>query len=123
MKRLDPVYTNACPNCGGPISASRLEKGLPCAKCLPKPVYGGVIEVAEELIARGTLKGYVWLYDLERRFQDFGVFFQAKTGSSLWSAQASWARRLLSMENMAIIAPTGVGKTTLLLAYASYRVV
>ncbi len=123
MKRLDPVYTNACPNCGGPISASRLEKGLPCAKCLPKPVYGGVIEVAEELIARGTLKGYVWLYDLERRFQDFRVFFQAKTGSSLWSAQASWARRLLSMESMAIIAPTGVGKTTLLQAYASYRVV
>ncbi|NPB05834.1 MAG: hypothetical protein GXO08_05600, partial [Aquificae bacterium] len=32
------IFEKSCPNCGGPISDRRLEKGLPCSKCLPKPV-------------------------------------------------------------------------------------
>ncbi|MCE4600773.1 MAG: reverse gyrase [Desulfurococcales archaeon] len=122
MKRLDPIFKTSCPNCGGPISAERLEKGLPCEACLPNATAGTVTEIAQSLAKRGVLKGYLWLYDLAERFDDFKVFFEARVGSSLWSAQASWAKRLLSLESLAIIAPTGVGKSTLLQAYASYRV-
>jgi len=121
MRRLDPVFRGACPNCGGPIRASRLEKGLPCRVCLPSEVPGGVEEIAEALAKRGRLRGYLWLYDLEDRFREFKAFFEARTGSSLWSAQRSWARRLLALDSIAIIAPTGVGKTTLLQAYSLYR--
>ena len=122
MKRLDPVFKTSCPNCGGEISAERLEKGLPCERCLPGYVAGGVSEIAEALAKRGTLKAYLWLYDLEERFNDFKIYFEARVGSSLWSAQISWAKRLLSLESLAIIAPTGVGKSTLLQTYAAYRI-
>jgi len=123
VRRLDPVYRSMCPNCGGSISASRLSLGLPCASCYPREAPADVEEVAEELRARGRLLGYYWLYDLERRFRDFSAFFEARTGSSLWSAQRSWARRLLAMDSLAIIAPTGVGKSTLLQVYSAYRVI
>lgn len=122
MKRLDPLFKASCPNCGGEITAERLEKGLPCERCLPTYVSGGVSEIAEALASRGSLKGYLWLYDLEEKFNDFKIYFEARVGSSLWSAQASWAKRLLSLESLAIIAPTGVGKSTLVQAYASYRI-
>ena len=119
--RLDPVYKAMCPNCGGDIAASRLERGLPCAACYPGERPSGVEEIARELASRERLWGYLWLYDLEVEYSEFSRFFEKKTGSSLWSAQRSWARRLLSLESLAIIAPTGVGKTTLLQAYASFR--
>ena len=122
MKGLDPVYRGLCPNCGGPIRAERLEKGLPCASCYPWEAPASVEEIAKRLAERGRLRGYLWLYDLESRYSDFKVYFEARTGSSLWSAQRSWARRLLALESLAIIAPTGVGKTTLLMVYAAYRV-
>ena len=122
MKGLDPVYRGLCPNCGGPIRAERLRKGLPCASCYPWEAPASVEEVARRLAERGRLQGYLWLYDLESRYSDFKAYFEARTGSSLWSAQRSWARRLLALESLAIIAPTGVGKTTLLMVYAAYRV-
>ncbi|MFN4308924.1 hypothetical protein, partial [Sulfurihydrogenibium azorense] len=29
------IFEKLCPNCHGEISSYRLEKGLPCKKCLP----------------------------------------------------------------------------------------
>lgn len=117
-----PKYRRACPNCGGEASAERLSKGLPCAACLPEPPKSiDVTGVAAALARKGSLAGYTWLYALETEYRDFSKYFNEKTGSTLWSAQRSWARRLLGLESMAIIAPTGVGKTTLLTVYASYR--
>ena len=119
---VKPVYRHACPNCGGPAEAERLEKGLPCTRCLPvEPSELSVRGIAEALAARGTLAGYAWLHALEDEYEAFARFFEEKTGSRPWSAQRSWARRLLALESMAIIAPTGVGKTTLLTVYAAYR--
>ncbi|GAB6148028.1 reverse gyrase [Stetteria hydrogenophila] len=119
---ITPRYRGACPNCGGKISAERLSKGLPCSACLPEPPRSASVEsVARALSRRGALAGYAWLYALEEAYKDFSAYFRGKTGSSLWSAQKSWARRLLRLESMAIIAPTGVGKTTLLSVYAAYR--
>ena len=121
MPGIEPIMRAMCPNCGGPISASRLEEGLPCERCLPSPTYGGPETIGEELARKGTLQGYAWVYELEREFNEFKAFFESRTGSPMWSAQASWARRLLMLDSLAIIAPTGVGKTTLLMVYAVYR--
>ena len=122
--RLAPRYRWSCPNCGGDAEAGRLAEGLPCSLCLPDPpAGGGVGEIAAALASRGSLAGYAWLYALEVEYSDFAGYFREKTGSEPWSAQRSWARRLLALESMAIIAPTGVGKTTLLTVYAAYRAV
>ncbi len=119
---LEPLYRWSCPNCGGPIEASRLEEGLPCSRCLPEPPRRrGLLDVARALEARGALRGYAWLAHLEREYREFEAYFREKTGSRLWSAQRSWARRLLSLDSIEIVAPTGVGKTTLLSVYSAYR--
>ncbi|MEB3765607.1 MAG: reverse gyrase [Desulfurococcales archaeon] len=121
MHGIEPVLDKMCPNCGGPISAERLERGLPCKRCLPSDNYYTVEEIGKALEARGTLLNYAWVYALEKEYEKFRIFFAKKTKSELWSAQKSWAKRLLLLDSMAIIAPTGVGKTTLLSVYAVYR--
>ncbi|MCE4606183.1 MAG: reverse gyrase, partial [Desulfurococcales archaeon] len=110
-----------CPNCGGPITAERLEKGLPCERCLPNPVKGGVGEVYRALRENGVTGRYSLLWIQEREYERFREFFEKANGSSLWSAQTSWAKRLLNGQSFAIIAPTGVGKSTLLMTYAVYK--
>ncbi len=116
-----PKYKWSCPNCGGTISADRLEKGLPCSNCLPNiPKDINIKNITKVLASRGKLKGYAWLYQLNIDYEDFERFFLEKTGYRLWSAQRGWARRLLMLESLEIVAPTGVGKTTLLSAYATY---
>ncbi len=119
---ITPVYRGMCPNCGGPIGADRLAEGLPCRSCLPRASPGSVEEVAEQLRSRGALRGYGWLYMLEAEYRRFEEYFVSKVGMRPWSAQRSWARRLLMGDSMAIIAPTGVGKSTLLSVYTGFRV-
>ncbi len=119
---LEPVYRRMCPNCGGDIEAGRLAAGLPCRSCLPGEVQGGVYEIAGELERLGRLRGYSWLYMLESEYRRFEEYFHSKVGMKPWSAQRSWARRLLMGDSLAIIAPTGVGKSTLLSVYTGYRV-
>ena len=115
------VYRGSCPNCGGVIEEDRLVKGLPCSRCLPRPPEEVTIgSIARSLKANGALRGYYWIWSLEERFRDFEGYFRSKTGSLMWSAQKSWARRLLKGESLAIIAPTGVGKSTLLGVYSAY---
>ena len=130
MTLLAPVFHHACPNCGGPIDAQRLEKGLPCTRCAPEidyslieklDYYDLVTFVGELLAKNGRLEGYWYLYSSVQQLKDFEKFFERLTGSSLWSAQRTWAKRLLQNESLAIVAPTGVGKTTLLSVYALYR--
>ncbi|MGC9210351.1 MAG: reverse gyrase [Acidilobus sp.] len=122
MPRLEPIYKGLCPNCGREISAERLARGLPCAACLPEePKEADPITVWNMLKARGVEGAYMYLYLLEKAFKDFSSYFEDKYGFSLSSAQRSWARRLLRLESFSIVAPTGVGKTTLLMAYAAYR--
>ena len=116
-----PILSNGCPNCGGPITAERLEKGLPCERCLPQPVEGGVREIYRALRENGTAGRYSILWIQEKEYERFRDFFRKANGGDLWSAQRSWAKRLLNGQSFAIIAPTGVGKSTLLMTYAVYR--
>ncbi|WP_194840464.1 reverse gyrase [Hyperthermus butylicus] len=124
---LRPVYHAACPNCGGPISAVRLVEGLPCVQCLPTvgelstDYYERIETIGRLLAENGRLRGYWYLYSSTSQLREFEEFFEKLTGHKLWSAQRTWAKRMLQGESIAIVAPTGVGKTTLLSVYAVYR--
>ncbi len=122
------VYEPGCPNCGGPVGEDRLEAGLPCPHCIPNPPSNlpEGFEERVELIGRilastGRLNGYWYLYTAVKRLKSFEEFFKELVGSRLWSAQRTWAQRLLMGESLALVAPTGVGKTTLLTIYSLYR--
>nr|MEB3859738.1 reverse gyrase [Desulfurococcales archaeon] len=125
LRGINPVYRGMCPNCGGDISGSRLYNGLPCESCLSSEELASIDgsgSIVKSIARKGALRGYKWLYLLEREFSRFSSYFRAKTGKSLWSAQRMWAKKLLSHNSLAIIAPTGVGKSTLLMVYMAYRV-
>ncbi len=116
------IIKGMCPNCGGPISEGRLLKGLPCRRCLPDE-YLSLVEsngLREVLGKIGHVKGLVDIFLLEDELKEFSEFFKRVLGKSLWSIQLAWARRMLSGESFALIAPTGVGKTTLLQTYALF---
>ena len=127
MARLLLAYEAGCPNCGGRADEERLERGLPCRTCLPEDVSADdfeerVLLVGALLRARGALKGYWYMHAAVSRLREFEAFFRRVTGGhGLWSAQRTWAQRLLMGESLALVAPTGVGKTTLLMAYSVYR--
>ncbi len=128
---ISAIYEKLCPNCGGTIESERLEKGLPCTRCIPNDsklvntlsrarFERKVRFIKSSLKKNGVLKDYWFIGSLIEQLSDFESFAKS-LGYELWSAQRSWAKRLLGYESFAIIAPTGVGKTTLLLLYALYR--
>ncbi len=117
------IIKGMCPNCGGPISERRLAAGLPCNKCLPEKYVKRVkVEGLRNVITElGKVKGLVNMFLLEDELRDFEEYFNKLTGKNFWSIQKAWARRILAGESFALIAPTGVGKTTLLQTYALFR--
>ena len=121
VQRLVAIYQHLCPNCRGDIDEDRLEHKLPCRECLPSPPNNKCYDkktIGELLKKNRRLKGYRLIYELEVKLEEFQQFFKSVTGNSLWPAQRLWAKRLLQGESFAIIAPTGVGKTTLLETYS-----
>jgi len=120
------IYKGLCPNCGGVINEWRLRHGLPCSECIDDTLLQSSQisskEYVKELLLNSRKLGRYWrILSLEEDLREFDDFFYEVTGKRLWSIQKSWAKRLLSNESFALIAPTGVGKTTLLLTYALYR--
>lgn len=76
-----------------------------CYRPTPRP--GGFKQLINELF--------------ENDLEDFIEFFKTVTGGlSPWGAQRGWAKRLISGENTVLVAPTGIGKSTLLIVYALY---
>ena len=121
------IFVSACPNCGGMITSSRLERGLPCEKCLPEPVDPVTHSIEEwhslvalQLDRQGTLSRYREIVNLEDKAKEFVNIFHSLTSREPWSAQLTWAKRCLRGESFSIIAPTGVGKTTFLSVLAVY---
>lgn len=58
---------------------------------------------------------------LNKEVENFVDFFIGVTGFNPWSLQRYWIKRLISGESFAMVAPTGVGKSTLLAVYALYK--
>ena len=123
METVHAYFKGVCPNCDGEISDLRLSMGAPCNLCLPVEDEKLIQDFKkEDLISfkkniLSFLKKFETLKNYEKRlFLDVEVeklddlFFKA-FHSRLWSAQRTWARRLLSGKSFTIIAPTGMGKT------------
>ena len=114
---MEARFSGLCPNCGGDIVAERLAAGLPCDRCLPRADHG---EPCEVLVERGTLAAYARVCRLRAEAARFREFFARVVGSPPWSLQLAWAKRVFLGRSFAILAPTGVGKTTFGLAMAAY---
>ncbi len=115
---LNTIFQRLCPNCGGDIESVRLFKGAPCSKCLP-----GIVDCKDLLLAlleEGGLKGMAQQLLVRDELERFEEMFFKATGYKLWNIQRAWAKRLIMGESFALIAPTGVGKTTLLAVYALF---
>ncbi|MGC8996287.1 MAG: reverse gyrase [Fervidicoccaceae archaeon] len=122
MEKQLGIYMNQCPNCGGPISDARLNKGLVCEKCLPK-VDREVTpkELLLLLYRKGSLKELKSRYEIEKETDNFMDLFEKAVGWPPWSSQITWAKRVLQGTSFSIIAPTGVGKTVFGLIMALYQ--
>ena len=116
------VYLKSCPNCGGAISDSRLSAGLPCGSCIPRSYLGLLGRETTYSVMRklGTLRRYEELERAERTFQELVELFRRAVGSEPWGIQRLWLRRLSRGTSFAMLAPTGVGKTTLGVVAAIY---
>ena len=120
------IFKKLCPNCAGDIGSSRLERGLPCSKCLPKLPEGSenvpisIESLCAELKEAGRLKEYARFCEIEKASNAFAEFFTSAIGSEPWSLQVTWAKRVLAKRSFAILAPTGVGKTTFGIVAASF---
>jgi len=128
---MKALFRQACPNCRGDVGDDRLLLGLPCSKCLSADEVGEVLRkveeggdlkalVVEKLREKGALKRYREVASAYLNVKEFEEFFKRATGLSLWSAQRTWARRVLSKCSFAVVAPTGVGKTVFGLAMAVF---
>lgn len=106
---LSARYLHYCPNCRGPILEERLRAGLACSRCQPTP--------------ESPLKQPGLLVEHHRRRQqlnDWCAFFESRVGLSPWPLQKTWAARVISGRSFAMVAPTGIGKTTFGLLTAAW---
>ncbi|MDI6851902.1 MAG: reverse gyrase [bacterium] len=110
---IKSVFKNLCPNCGGDISAERLYGGLVCERCLPSEIKGDLCQELEH----GKFK---ILCEIRREVQNWKNFFKKCIGSEPWSLQTTWAMRFFLDRSFALLAPTGVGKTSFGLSLAAY---
>lgn len=55
---------------------------------------------------------YSEVCELLEREEQFIEFFTEKVGNPPWSLQKLWTKRIFQRQSFAIVAPTGVGKTT-----------
>lgn len=107
---IKAIFRGLCPNCNGDIPSDRLEKGLPCERCLPS-------ETASEFVIKGTLSDFLKLKGVEKEWiEHFSRYMQSRP----WSLQVAWARRVLLGRSFALLAPTGVGKTSFGISMSSF---
>ena len=115
-------YLFGCPNCGGPIDADRLLRGLPCEKCLPGVGESLDIKTIYDLLIRNsTLKNYAELYYNLETYEEIESLFRRIVGKEPWPLQKYWLKKLVRGESFSLSAPTGIGKTTTLMVYSVYR--
>ncbi len=116
------IYLNLCINCGGAIEDYRAIHRNACPKCMKVSDLVYVNEI-EELTRYVNVNSSGYLYNivaLQRFVKDFEEFFIKCIGAPPWSLERSWAFRVAQKQSFAMIAPTGVGKTTFGLIISIY---
>ncbi len=108
------IYKNMCPNCGGDITSERLFKGLVCENCLPEEINRKELC---DLLGYGKFTDVCHLWE---KVRDFKQFFKEIIKNDLWSIQETWATRFFMNISYALLAPTGIGKTTFGLVLSRY---
>ncbi len=108
------IYKKMCPNCGGDITSDRLIKGLVCKNCLPEQV------PREELCEFLGYGQFLKVCELWKKIKDFSDYFESILKNPLWSVQETWAIRFFLGVSHALLAPTGIGKTTFGLVLSKY---
>ncbi len=98
-----------CPGCGGDIESQQLYKGLLCKRCMQNR--SDPCEVPSR---------YQEVCGLTSRFDAFCRHFVEVVGAPLRHLQATWAKRFFLGNSFALLAPTGIGKTTFGLALSSF---
>lgn len=115
------LYMSLCINCGGPVEDLRSLHKNACSACMASPQIVTIREPSELLryVAKPSerLKSIV---ELLRRVKEFEEFFTKCVSSDMWSLQRTWAYRVFQGQSFAMIAPTGIGKTTFGLVLALF---
>ena len=111
---IKALFKGLCPNCGGDISSERLFEGLPCDRCLPEKVPR---EKVCSSVESGKLKELCGFYEKTARWEKH---FLKAFGVPPWSLQKSWAKKVFLNRSFALLAPTGVGKSTFGISMASF---
>ncbi|MEM3615337.1 MAG: DEAD/DEAH box helicase, partial [Candidatus Methanomethylicia archaeon] len=124
MQKRYAIFKSQCPNCSGDITDLRLKFKIPCEKCIPiddekilreisnlhpNEAYKRIMEYLETY---GNVKKYKEILEIETKTSEVEELFKKVIGSGFWSAQRTWCKRALSGKSFAIIAPTGMGKTS-----------
>ncbi|MRI82819.1 MAG: reverse gyrase [Nitratiruptor sp.] len=106
---IDLRYLASCPGCGGTICSQRLAQGILCRRCQPDG--GDPCQVESR---------YQKICDLNRREAAFEELFQRLVGAPLRELQRTWSKRALLGISYALLAPTGLGKSTFGLVLATF---
>ncbi|RLG81778.1 MAG: reverse gyrase [Thermoprotei archaeon] len=131
LKNIHGLYRHACPNCHGVIDDIRLSFKAPCTKDLSDDVFAKIIKEVDIRDYYKLIRAYASnvkevkylknILEIEEKVKELEEFFsKATNGSRFWSAQRTWARRVLKGKSFSVIAPTGMGKTTFGLVTALY---
>ncbi len=131
LKEIHGFYRYSCPNCYGVNDDVRLSFKAPCKKDLSDDIFFNIIKkidtrdyynlvktYAENVTVLKNLKKIIAVEERVKKLEEF--FSKATMGSKFWSAQRTWARRVIKGKSFSIIAPTGMGKTTFGLITALY---
>jgi len=115
METIPIIYKNLCPNCESDISGDRLSLGLTCENCLPNIT-------SKELLCKHltTLKNFKETCFLKSYLKEFEETFFSAISFEMSSIQRMWATRFFLNNSFALIAPTGIGKTTFGLVLSEY---
>ncbi len=87
-------YRHSCPNCGKTNTEDRLQRGLPCPRCIPEKYateLNDVFSIYRALKENKTLtQRFNEIVKLEKESEELIQFFYKVVGSRAWGAQRAW---------------------------------